>query len=1136
MSGRRVADTAVTHSGELVEALLHVFHPLLLCVSDALTTAAAVTPLEVAAGVGVADGRPQGTASLLPGAETGASTATTPTLSTQDAAGAQLITETTSSMAPECAASASSPLILDSAKGAPPPPADTTSVFCAAEEAEVRASEDNSGSDTKAARQRPPTSLEQDKLRRTGRASDGGHRDGGDGVDSDVAKAPTAAPCCVAQKGSIATCLQSSTSSLPNPTSVSSTLVPATSDKAPATSPRKRSRLPQSHSATARVKRETTAKVSVEPLPHSATPPPYTTLPFCFTVPNAVLWEAVAALAEAVLIDGACFSWLQGEVQRRTDAEPQHGKGPLGAKTGLSFSSPARVLADALLNFGHSSVAAAHMRWRELAVSSKDGTGLTGNGSLEPSEVSSSESSVFSALPAELQDNIFTAVSVALIRAATVQTAQLLSPLCVAHLDGAGLTQKGGGTAGPQQDVSAPAQSRGIFPCLSEPPRTAARVAPLDDSSAAVPPLQAADGGLCTTGGPFFLWQQWAEQGVTGGAEGFTDATGAPLTFRMVQEKVKQHNRRTLQAQQMQQSRPAPMSATVSRSPATMSPASAALVAPRASGPRGDVYLATTTGAPFTTAAAGQPPSRVAESPLALRVRQAEEQDLSCFYVQVNTSGPDAAPRGEATAASTRITAGRSSEFTLQVLCSALASFMTDDVPASTLHDGANQGMNGFVDGGAAAGSTDTAPCARRVKKERGDESSTPHWLAGDARCCLVRQWCAGLEQLACITSSTSTWNSTSWRTAQRPRHSNFARSAASLFAYLRDSSVNPQLALLADYALGTGKGSSASSRAPHPSPREIRDAHAAAAGTAAATVSTAAHQLPWATAQWSVRPVVDVEEVDHVAGPPTRSKEHHRAHVQGVTVLPLLPTDTASDAYPLTRPTSSALIDTDSPEKELPELLKMHADQAASASPRLMPAVEWLRLSEAHGHPSESDQSEDGHGKPPSPRLPLTQVVERSTAALFHRALAPHTAGRQDDARISTDVVNPLEEVGTVLATLDAVCAGRTLVDSSAWRYGRNRMNVAAVSSIRLAVPQSENGGTAEQRKDAGTGHGSLTETHGSPLGLSTERAALQSAEEGPFTVPVPVCSAWQPLGLYCHESGVLHVVDGATYALEID
>ncbi|CAG9572097.1 hypothetical protein LMJF_16_0620 [Leishmania major strain Friedlin] len=1136
MSGRRVADTAVSDSGELVEALLHVFHPLLLCVADALASATAVTPPQAVAGGCVADGGSQGTVSLwLEGGETGAKTAAAPAPNTQDAASAQHSTATASFMVLEGAAGAFSPVAPAPARDSSPPPADTTAVFCAAEEDEAGGHDDEGGNNRKAAQQRLPTALVHDKLSAAQGASDVECRDGGHGVDSDAAKEVTAGLRCSARKESVVACPPSSTSSLPHATSPSSAFMSANSDEASATMPRKRGRPLLSRTATARLhKKEDAAKTPEQALPRVPAPPPHAARPFCFTVPNAMLWETVAALAEAVLIGGACFSWLQGEVQRRADAQQQHGEGQRGAKTApsLSLPSPARVLADALLGFGHLSVTAAHMRWREFAVSSKDGASPTGSGSHEPGERGNGDSGVFAALPAEVQDAVFTAVAAALVRAAAVHTAQLLSPLCATTPGDARLTQRGGERVGQQQDVPDPAQCRGDSPSFAAPPRATAHVAPVDDSSAASPHLQT-NCGCRAASAPSFQWQQWAERRLAAEAQGFTNATGAPLTFRMVQEMVKHQNRRTLQAQQLQQPRPTAMSATLSCSPASVSPASAAAVAPGASGPRGDAFVATaTTGAPSATAAAGQPPSRTAESPLSVLMRQAEAQDHSCFYVQVSTGDRDGATRTEATVAPAGNTAVRASEFTVQVLCSALASAMTDGAAAGTLHDSATTEATRLVDD-AAAGSGGVLVCACAAKREQHGEARNPHRLAGDARCGLVRQWCAGLEQLACITSSMSCRSGT----ARRTRHASFSVSVAALFAYLRDSSVNPPLQLLADYARGTGKVTSASPKAPDPATRAIHGGHAATAGAAAATVGTAVHQSPWTTARWSMRPVIGIGEVDYAADHFTRSGEHRRDHAQGVAALSSLPTDSAADAYPPNRSTPSALIDAGSPQEGPSKQQKTDAGQAASASPRLPPAVEWLRLSDEHGHPSQSDKAEVIDSAPPALQQSATRVVERSTAALFQRVLAPIIAGEQGDARISADVVNPLEEVGAVLATLDAVCAGRTLVDTTAWRYGRNRMNVAAFSIVGLALPDSDKGGSAGQgNDDVGKDGASLDSTHDSPQGPSAERATLQSTWEEPSTAPVPACRALLPLGLYHHECGVLHVVDGATYALEID
>nr|CAJ2470182.1 unnamed protein product [Leishmania braziliensis] len=1136
MSDRRVADTTVAGSGELVEALLHVFHPLLMCLADALINSTAVTPPEVAAMCGVADGEPRRTISFSLEGKAGANMAAAPTPMAHHAAGAQPIEAVARPTASEGAGRGFPLLVPASARGSSPPSTEATPAFSSVKAEEAGSCASSGGNVRRTTTRRLPTALEKDALTTRRATFDVEHRGSGSDVDSDAPKTVTALPCLSVQTETVAASPLPPTLSPLNSTLPSSTSMSASSGEAPATTVRKRGRPLLTCTGATCAEKEAAAQKREEPLPGVATLPPHAARPFCFTLPNAVLWETVAALAEAVLIDGVCFSWLQGEVQKRAEAQQQRSEEQRGPKATSPLPSPAHVLADALLCFDRPAVAIAHMRWRELTVQSKGEVSPRGSGDHEPGERSNTDTGVFGALPAEMQDAVFTSVSAALMRAAAVHTAQLLSPLCTATPVEARLAKQGE-TASQRRDVATSAQSpedSQSFIVLS--PATT-HAAFFDGSAAASPHMQTKfDSGMAPAS---FPRQPWPQRGWAAEAQRPAHVAGGPVTFRMVQEKLKHHNRRTLQTQH-QQPRPASMSAAMSSSSTSVFPASApaaaaaAVSALPASGPRGDTSLAAVTAsAPSATAVAGQPPSCVTGALFERLLQQAEAQDDSCFYVQINACHCGGATRTEATATPIADAAVRSSAFTVQVLCSALAFAMTDEAAAATLLY--NVGPETVhLAGAAASGSCGISACACGEKNGQSSEGGNSYCVAGDACRRLLRQWCVGLEQLVSTTSSMSMWSCTSRSTAQRPKQSSFTTSAAALFAYLRDSSVNPQLELLADYVLETGKTTSASLRIP---PRVARDAHGGyvpeADAGAAATANTAVHQLPWTTARWSVRPVVGVREVDYAAHLLTGSREHHRDHGQCVTALPLLPTESVADIHPPTRSTTSSPIDAESPREEPLKRPKIHADQTASTLPRLPPAVEWLRLSDAHCHPSESDQAEDRRSTPP-----VTQVVERSTAALFQRVLAPTIAAEEGGVCASADVVNPLEEVGAVLATLDAACAGRTLVDASAWRYGRNRMTVAAVSIIGLTLSESDSGGSDAQGSDDDVRKvgGSLPRTHDLPQGPTAERAALRSAEGGRLVSPVRACRARLPLGLYHHECGVLHVADGATYALEMD
>ncbi|KAG5508933.1 hypothetical protein GH5_06149 [Leishmania sp. Ghana 2012 LV757] len=1128
MRSGRVADTTVRVSEELVEALLHVFHPLLISLADALANATAVTPREVTAQGRAADYEPQCATSCLLEGETGDKAAAASTPNTQDTTGAQISTAGASLAVSQGAVRTSSPVALGTARDSTPLRRSPTGIFSAAEEDEVGSHLCNGGNSRGEARQGLPGAPVKDELVAPRGAFAAEHCDDGRNVDGDAAKAAVAALCRPDKTESVTAFSPSHSPSLLIAASPSVASNFVSSLEVPATRPRKRGRPPLGHTVVTRFKREAPAHIPEEDLACASAVPLHfasAARPFCFTVSNAVLWEAVAALAEATLIDGPCFSWLQGEVRRRTETEQRRGKGQRSSKTVSSLPSPARMLADALLCFPFSSASIAHRRWRESTAGGKGEACPRTDGAREPQEGGSGETGFFGTLPTELQDAVFISVSVALMRAAAVHTAQLLSPLCVGATGHVGCAQSEEPVSR-QRDAPTPALSRSDSHSSVAPSRATAHVAPFGYSEAQSHPQ--AECGCGEAPAPFVYLQQWAEGGWVTETEGAANAARTPVTFRVVQEQLKDRNRRTLQAQQQQlqhQLQLIPASATVSYSPTSVAPATAAAVTLRASSSRrGSLFAATAKCASSASTAGGQPPWCVADALLGPLIQQAEANDHSCFYVQLNTGDCDSSAR----------TAVCATEFTVQVLCSALASAMTDEAAAATLRGSVSAETSPSA---GAAGSSGVRNRIGGANNEQNDKDSDSHCFAGDARYCLVRQWCAGLEQLAGTTSALSTWSGTSRRRAPCTRQSSFTVSAAALFAYLRDSSVNPQIGLLADYALETGKATLALSKTPNSSARDLRGGHVATAGPAAATVDGAAHQPPWTTARWSVRPVVEAGEVDYVVGRLTSSSERGRGHPRGVNALSSLSTDSAADAYSSPKRTLCATIDSESPQADPPQQRKAHAHHVAPTSPLSRPAVEWLLLSDTHGHPLLADQAEADYSAPP-PRPPsTTQVVETSTAELFQRVLGLTLAAEKAEVRASADVLDPLEEVGAVLATIDAVCAARTLVDTSAWRYGRNRMSVAAVSVIELTVSDGDSDVIAARGNgdDLGKCIGGLDRARDAPQGVPAGRAVLPSAEEDRSAASAPACRARVPLGLYHHECGVLYVADGATYALEI-
>ncbi|KAG5508769.1 hypothetical protein JKF63_05267 [Porcisia hertigi] len=1156
MSDRRVVDTAVADSDELVLVLLHVFEPLFVGLATALTNATSVMPSEVVRVSAMADGAPRRSVSSTPAVNASSKAAAIATSNTQGATGTRVATAVASSVVSGGAIPASLPPAHTIVRGSFPLQSDTAVILGAVgDEAQDHRSGGGGGGESlgREAQQTRSTALVEGGLAL--------QRDAGSvtlcdtrGIAKKSSDMPTTPPPVVSVVPEAAvSILPSSRRAVLRSTAVPSALVSAKSDKAPTTTPRKCGRPPLAHTVSTCSKNEAASqtlgihsrRVATPTLGAAARAVP----PFYFTISNSILWEAVAALAEAVLIDGACFSWLRGELQRRAEDEQQRNEVRHRAGTTSQLPSPARLLTDALLSFDRSLVSLAHVHWRELTGFRDDALIRRGDSADEPNEGGGGqEVRVFGALPPEMQDILFTSVLAALVRAAAVYTAQLLSPLCTTTPCGARLAQISGNTLGWQQDGPGLAHDQDDSQSFAVPSRGAEHVALMDGSCALGPHAQVRGSCGVACASCSYL-NQYPDGGFAADAKRESAvATGSPVTFRMVQETLKEHHRRALenqQQQQQQQLRSTPMPATEAGSPTSVSLPTAPSATLRASGQRKD-SLATSersNGSLFATAA-GLPRSHVSDSLLELVVQQAEAQDNSCFYVQMSGVGcDDDGPHTEATATLTATsTAARATEFTVHVLCSALSCAMVGEATTAAFQDSASTTTLHSADVAAeAAGSGGIGVCVGELKKEPNSESGDNHRLPRDARSCLVWRWCAGLEQLACTASHISGCSNTSLRSAPGTKQSSFTVSASSLFSYLRDSSVNPQLGLLADYALETGKATPAS-KAPRPAPGDTPGGDAATADPEAATVDGAVHQSPWTTAQWSVRPVVGVGELDYPVHLLEGTRELREVFSQGASAPPSMPTDSAADAYPLTGRGLPAHRDTESPREATVKQRKIHADQVAPSSPRSLSSVEWLRLSDSHAHPLKSGQVEAEHDSAPPPPSPSSsstaQLVVKSTAALFKRVLLPTMAMKEGDARASADVLSPLEEVGTVLATLDAVCAGRTLVDSSAWRYGRNRMNVAAVSIIGLTAS-----GNDDDEKNPAQGGNAVSKARGrfdrsrtASQGPSDEGASLPSAENGCQAEPMPTSREQLPLGLYQHECGVLHVADGSTYALEVD
>ncbi|KAK7194082.1 hypothetical protein NESM_000320900 [Novymonas esmeraldas] len=732
-------------------------------------------------------------------------------------------------------------------------------------------------------------------------------------------------------------------------------------------------------------------------------PSPHAARLLFFSLPQEALCEAVAALAESVLVDGVCFAWLSEETRRgrrRGSAGAAQRRSDAIAST-VATASPAEALADALLQLDRDADALA--AWRRDTLASADVA--------DAAPGDAADACAFCALPATVQDAAFAAAAAALVRAATLDVVHLLLPLSSGTLSS--------GTGGALES-----DTPSTFPPASPP---------------AV--VDGADVSRSSDGVAHF------------GHEVFGDdvaADGAPVTFKHVQEAVKRRHRRAL----LEQRRLPPRQSHTAGSP--RSPSSARVR--RCS---------------HSTAAAHT---------LAVLRKEAEALGRISGCVRlasVEVPGEHDSAAGEAkvfTGAVSRTVAGVDAHVWRCAATTTLEDTATPEVDSWTRVGAGGSGASGAI-----------------------GEDLVPHDCS-DGRWGLVRRWCAGLEQLACTMSATTTTGSSSSSGGTRgaagalrgAAPSPFSVAAAALFARLRDHAVSPQLDLLTDYATETGKTSPAPQRMRHPATPQPGGAAEGAEATVAAHL-----KRPASAVRWRVRS-------------PLTSRERVEA---------------AEAEAPLQRRRTGA------------------EDTATSAPIAVSPsAVQWLRLSAVPARNTPATELNVGPTpalSPSAPSLPCTvHEVAVGAAAPFADLLATQPALVVVVDGAAEDVRAPLEEVGAVLATLDAVCACRTLSDPLVSRYGRNRMTVAAVSVIRVAPPRPACGHPTPSRVDANDDvvkkGGRGRRKHAPPPPPPSPPEAPPVLDALADTPPAVWGTAEQPLGLYHHETGLLHVVDGGTYALE--
>ncbi|KPA77857.1 hypothetical protein ABB37_06659 [Leptomonas pyrrhocoris] len=855
-----------------------------------------------------------------------------------------------------------------------------------------------------------------------------------------------------------------------------------------------------------------------------------------FTLPNALLWEAVAALAEAMLMDGAYFFWLQDSALHSIDTPPwrmedhesskslakakyvkhtktaaasaaHHHSGDNGDDGGMANArmllrahryedaAPADLLARVLLHLDDYAADDLLLLYDEAQTPGSSTTARdTHRSFLLGGDDDGTSSSTHSFL--------FPPLAAVLVRSVAVHTAQLLHPLMSTgagnslrsntdNLEGFLTAQRprDGDVASEAESVAVSASGSGTFPHVVLAPS----------------PAEEKD-------------------------------TYRTCTFRAVQEQLKQHHRRMQQARHTF----AGPSASSRRTGATQRRGGDAVLFR-------DESKRPVAGAP--------PPSSLSPqlSQLMTRAKAAAAMDES-FFVVVAPHAPPIAARsavgsssatlaeGERTYSSTNgsrevaqlMGAGASvlaevATCTVLVLSCALPEVLhscEDPTSVTTAQNGNAANQRGAVRPSAKSDGTLRSTCENQTSAMH-----TPNEL--------VFRWCADLGRLAAtMTASPTTAEGGNGRGGAATACTSlpdFATSAAHLYYLLRDRTTNLQTAQVAPYAYDKGN------LMPSPLQSPVRSTAAGMSLRAAERDVSVEdegrlknHTTLWPAAQWSIRPYGELKR----CGCPPR----------------LLQATDDDDRRASAEPSafSSSPIHA-APHGEVEDALvwkrtRCEVPPAATSGglTQGLPCVSWVKLSSSA---PTSDRT-----RAPDP-VAVVEDVHTSTAALF-RHLLPPTDSTMSAQRDADEVSEALEEVGAVLGCVDAACASRTLLDASSWRYGRNRLHVAAASFISLEQrhvrsedddDHDDDADDSRRRRSSSSGKTTAEEEEEAEVdafvfdtsssvharGRGRTRAHTSARAVGESS---NVGSRAATVGLYHHESGLLYVAGGATYALETE
>ncbi|KPI85118.1 hypothetical protein ABL78_5811 [Leptomonas seymouri] len=802
-----------------------------------------------------------------------------------------------------------------------------------------------------------------------------------------------------------------------------------------------------------------------------------------FTLPNALLWEAVAALAEAVLVDGPCFCWLQHAMLRAADASPSLSE-DCGSSAGAvkrrqakktngrieltvhsdglrdsqldrdchgDAAAPAARLASMLLHFDHyaanelliycnAAVDGAPSMTREA-----EANRLLGDDSGSPT-----------------RESLFPLLAAALVRSVALHTAQLLHPLVYTGQDN-GKSATDFQLAWRTSKEDADPGTEGCFDsCGSVLTEFLARPFPLQGSEA-----------------------------------------GPASTFRGVQEELKQHHRRRQHARHCF----ADPACTLKRTPTTQKKSDSVLTKVEPQGPL-------TGSSPLPQ--------------LMARVMEAEEMDESAFVV-VAHGPPSVASRASAEATLAKSKNGRSIHTTSHrrreatQLVDAGASILAETADCAVL---AISSVLPEVFHGNEA-STPTAVAQSDSERQRADAPPSVN-SGGQGHCTLGKQsssmhaanlvflrWCAGLQHLAATMATPNSKGGNRLDGAADTSPPNFSASAALLYSYLRDYSLYPQVKHAAHCA--SDKVRSVSS----PSQSSVASTAARASPTDPEKEASLeedlilTHHTPsWTDARWSIRPHDGLKSGGY------QSQLFQEQEGDGHS------TSATCSAPSSSRMRLPCCEDEDSPALKHP---RCEMQSTAFGGSGGLPSVIWVKLSAP-----KSD------GVPTHDSVAVVEDVKASTASLFQCLLPPvdSTSSPPLDTSVMTEA---LDEVGAVLACVDAACASRTLLDSSSWRYGRNRISVAAASFISVEQGREEEvDGRHERTEETMRKVDNELQARLPPPSPSTKASETHgSVLNSPTRTSEKPTGMWCPpstVGLYHHESGLLYVSGGEAYAMETE